>query len=128
MPLIPSTKYYQVKHNTTYPWGIMLLQANTPGVGGSSLTLQELQTWITACRSFLKTNMGSFLLKSGVDDSLLLGDLHIVVSSLHGLTSPTSKFTTQYLLCMQANYNAWIHGESNIYCVAHSYWTLWSGL
>lgn len=72
-------------------------QANTPGVGGSSLTLQELQTWITACRSFLKTNMGSFLLKSGVDDSLLLGDLHIVVSSLHGLTSPASKFTVGHL-------------------------------
>ncbi|XP_050727607.1 active breakpoint cluster region-related protein-like isoform X2 [Eriocheir sinensis] len=68
------------------------LGANTPGVGGSSLTLQELQTWITACRSFLKTNMGSFLLKSGVDDSLLLGDLHIVVSSLHGLTSPANMY------------------------------------
>ncbi|XP_045130593.1 active breakpoint cluster region-related protein-like isoform X3 [Portunus trituberculatus] len=75
-------------------WGeaIQVLQANTPGVGGSSLTLQELQTWITACRSFLKTNMGSFLLKSGVDDSLLLGDLHIVVSSLHGLTSPANMY------------------------------------
>lgn len=66
-------------------------QANTPGVGGSSLTLHELQGWITAYRSFLKTNMGSFLLKSGRDDSLLLGDLHIVVSSLHGLTRPASE-------------------------------------
>lgn len=69
------------------------LQANTPGVGGSSLTLHELQGWITAYRSFLKTNMGSFLLKSGRDDSLLLGDLHIVVSSLHGLTRPASEYT-----------------------------------
>ncbi|XP_069985713.1 active breakpoint cluster region-related protein isoform X6 [Penaeus vannamei] len=66
--------------------------ANTPGVGGSSLTLHELQGWITAYRSFLKTNMGSFLLKSGRDDSLLLGDLHIVVSSLHGLTRPAKMF------------------------------------
>ncbi|XP_066963867.1 active breakpoint cluster region-related protein isoform X2 [Macrobrachium rosenbergii] len=75
-------------------WGeaIKVLQDNTPGVGGSSLTLQELQNWITACRSFLKTNMGSFLLKSGRDDSLLLGDLHIVVSSLHGLTSAANMF------------------------------------
>ncbi|KAG7160618.1 Active breakpoint cluster region-related protein-like [Homarus americanus] len=75
-------------------WGeaIQVLQNNTPGVGGSSLTLQELQGWITACRSFLKTNMGSFLLKSGRDDSLLLGDLHIVVSSLHGLTSPANMY------------------------------------
>ncbi|XP_069939387.1 active breakpoint cluster region-related protein-like isoform X2 [Cherax quadricarinatus] len=75
-------------------WGeaIQVLQANTPGVGGSSLTLQELQQWITSCRSFLKTNMGSFLLKSGRDDSLLIGDLHIVVSSLHGLTSPANMY------------------------------------
>lgn len=75
-------------------WGeaIQVLQANTPGVGGSSLTLHELQGWITAYRSFLKTNMGSFLLKSGRDDSLLLGDLHIVVSSLHGLTRPAKMF------------------------------------
>nr|XP_045609928.1 active breakpoint cluster region-related protein-like isoform X2 [Procambarus clarkii]XP_045609929.1 active breakpoint cluster region-related protein-like isoform X2 [Procambarus clarkii]XP_045609930.1 active breakpoint cluster region-related protein-like isoform X2 [Procambarus clarkii] len=75
-------------------WGeaIQVLQANTPGVGGSSLTLQELQQWITSCRSFLKTNMGSFLLKSGRDDSLLLGDLHIVVSSLHGLTSSANMY------------------------------------
>ncbi|XP_076037677.1 rho GTPase activating protein at 1A [Oratosquilla oratoria] len=76
-------------------WGeaIHVLQANTPGVGGHQLNLQELQSWITACRTFLKTNMGTFLMRSGKDnDSLLLGDLHIVVSSLHGLTSPANVF------------------------------------
>ncbi|KAB7505049.1 Active breakpoint cluster region-related protein, partial [Armadillidium nasatum] len=75
-------------------WGeaIKVLQANTPGVGGNSLTLPELQNWITAYRSFLKTNMGTFLLKSNRDESLLLGDLHIVVNSLHGLTSPANMF------------------------------------
>ncbi|CAL4069366.1 unnamed protein product, partial [Meganyctiphanes norvegica] len=75
-------------------WGeaISVLQANSPGVGGSSLTQQELQSWITACRSFLKTNMGSFLMKCGRDDSLLVGDLHIVVSNLRGLTNPTNVY------------------------------------
>ena len=66
-------------------------QNNTPGVGGSSLTAQDLQGWITAYRSFLKTNMGNFLLRSGRDEPLLLGDLHIVVSSLKGLRCPASE-------------------------------------
>lgn len=36
--------------------------------------------------------MGTFLLKSNRDETLLLGDLHIVVNSLHGLTSPANMF------------------------------------
>lgn len=75
-------------------WGeaVSVLQANSPGVGGSSLTQQELQSWITACRSFLTTNMGSYLMKTGRDDSLLLGDLHIVVTNLRGLSNPTNVY------------------------------------
>lgn len=45
----------------------------------------ELQTWITACRTFLKTNMGSYLLRSGQDESLLVGDLHVFIYDLVGL-------------------------------------------
>ncbi|KAJ8969153.1 hypothetical protein NQ314_001894 [Rhamnusium bicolor] len=45
----------------------------------------ELQAWITACRQFLKTNMGSYLLRSGNDESLLVGDLHVYIYDLCGL-------------------------------------------
>lgn len=48
----------------------------------------ELQTWITACRQFLKTNMGSYLLRSGNDESLLVGDLHVHIFDLCGLEFP----------------------------------------
>nr|XP_023012367.1 active breakpoint cluster region-related protein [Leptinotarsa decemlineata] len=47
--------------------------------------ISELQTWITACRSYLKTNMGSYLLRSGNDERLLVGDLHVFVYDLCGL-------------------------------------------
>jgi hypothetical protein len=50
--------------------------------------MDELQAWITACRTFLKTDMGSYLLRSGGDESLLLGDLHVKVCRLRGLESP----------------------------------------
>ncbi|KAA0186753.1 hypothetical protein HAZT_HAZT009770 [Hyalella azteca] len=71
---------------------VNVLQNNTPGVGGNSLTAQELQGWITAYRSFLKTNMGNFLLRSGRDEPLLLGDLHLLVTGMQGLAQPASLF------------------------------------
>ena len=39
-------------------------------------------------RKFLKTNMGSFLMRSTRDEPLLIGDLHLIVKSLGGLTRP----------------------------------------
>lgn len=47
--------------------------------------MYELQAWVTACRTYLQTDMGSYLLRSGRDESLLLGDLHL---TLLGLTPP----------------------------------------
>lgn len=52
--------------------------------------MNELQAWITACRTFLKTDMGSYLLRSGRDESLLLGDLHVKVCRLRGLEAPAN--------------------------------------
>ncbi|XP_013778995.1 active breakpoint cluster region-related protein-like [Limulus polyphemus] len=57
-----------------------------------SLSLYELQTWITSCRKYLETNLGSFLLRSDKDEDLLVGDLHIVIHRLHGLTRPLDMF------------------------------------
>ncbi|XP_046744957.1 active breakpoint cluster region-related protein [Diprion similis] len=53
--------------------------------GPLPLSMYELQAWVTACRTYLQTDMGSYLLRSGRDESLLLGDLHI---TLLGLTPP----------------------------------------
>lgn len=52
----------------------------------------ELQAWITACRTYLKTNMGSYLLRSGKDESLLVGDLHLTLKELTGLDQPAGQF------------------------------------
>ena len=54
-----------------------------------SPTLYELQAWITACRKYLKTNMGSYLLRSQRDEDLLIGDLLVNVGTLQGLTRPS---------------------------------------
>nr|XP_012142349.1 PREDICTED: breakpoint cluster region protein isoform X3 [Megachile rotundata] len=53
--------------------------------GPLPLSMYELQAWVTACRTYLQTDMGSYLLRSGRDESLLLGDLHL---TLLGLTPP----------------------------------------
>lgn len=54
--------------------------------------MYELQKWITSCRQLLKTNMGSFLMRSVRDEPLLVGDLHFKVHSLQGLTRPADLF------------------------------------
>ena len=45
-----------------------------------------------SCRKFLKTNMGSFLMRSQRDEPLLVGDLHFSVHGLQGLTRPADLF------------------------------------
>ncbi|CAG9770578.1 unnamed protein product [Ceutorhynchus assimilis] len=59
----------------------------------------ELQTWITACRQYLKTNMGSYLLRSGKDESLLVGDLHLHVYDMNGL-----EFTCDLYVCIEVDF------------------------
>uniref|UniRef100_T1J2N9 Active breakpoint cluster region-related protein n=1 Tax=Strigamia maritima TaxID=126957 RepID=T1J2N9_STRMM len=76
---------------------ITTLQVSAPAVN-PSLNLPELQTWITACRTFLKTNMGSFLLRSPGRDHLLVGDLHVNIDSLQGLSRPAD-----ILLCIEVD-------------------------
>ena len=53
-----------------------------------TMSMVELQSWVTSCRKFLKTNMGSFLMRSTRDEPLLIGDLHLIVKNLGGLTRP----------------------------------------
>ncbi|KAF4527893.1 hypothetical protein B566_EDAN011284 [Ephemera danica] len=67
---------------------IHALQASQLPGPNVTVGMDELQAWITACRTFLKTDMGSYLLRSGRDESLLLGDLHVRVCRLKGLETP----------------------------------------
>ncbi|KAG8181370.1 hypothetical protein JTE90_008841 [Oedothorax gibbosus] len=69
--------------------GILQSAATAPT---SPINPYELQAWVTSCRKHLGTNLGSFLLRSGKDEDLLVGDLHIVVHSLHGLTRPSDVY------------------------------------
>jgi len=57
-----------------------------------NMSMVELQSWVTSCRKFLKTNMGSFLMRSTRDEPLLIGDLHLVLNNLGGLTRPADIF------------------------------------
>ena len=52
----------------------------------------EVQSWITTCRKDLQTNMGSYLMRTGRDESLLVGDLHIKVQQLTGLTDEAGQY------------------------------------
>ena len=56
-----------------------------PAPTNSNFSMFELQTWITACRTYLIPNMGSYLLRTGHDESLLVGDLKISIYDLMGL-------------------------------------------
>lgn len=62
---------------------LCLFQASvSPGAPTSTPSMLELQAWVTACRSYLNTDMGSYLLRSGRDESLLLGDLHLNIGEI----------------------------------------------
>lgn len=72
---------------------IRALQTNCAPPGPQAqVSMVELQAWITACRTFLKTNMGSYLLRTGRDESLLVGDLHVTIKDLQGLDAPADLY------------------------------------
>lgn len=70
-----------------------------PTSNTTHFTMFELQTWITACRAYLKTNMGSYLLRSGQDESLLVGDLHVHIRELKGL-----EFNCDLYVCIEVDF------------------------
>jgi hypothetical protein len=47
--------------------------------------MNELQNWLTSCRKHLKTNMGSYLLRTGRDENLLVGDFYVLIDQLKGI-------------------------------------------
>lgn len=56
------------------------------------INVLDIQAWIAACKSLIKTEMGSYLLRSGRDESLLIGDLHLNIQHLTGLDQPSDLF------------------------------------
>ena len=64
------------------------LPISAASASGPVTSMSELQTWITNSRKYLKTNMGSFLMRSSRDEPLLVGDLVLKVKGLYGLTRP----------------------------------------
>ncbi|CAL8077876.1 unnamed protein product [Orchesella dallaii] len=52
---------------------------------GVQLSMHELQSWLTSCRKDLKTNMGSYLLRTGRDENLLVGDFYVLIGQLKGM-------------------------------------------
>ncbi|XP_017775840.1 PREDICTED: active breakpoint cluster region-related protein isoform X2 [Nicrophorus vespilloides] len=76
-----------------------LQKTSRPPAPSASFSMLDLQGWITACRTYLKTNMGSYLLRSGHDESLLVGDLHITVFDLQGL-----EYAADVYICIEVDF------------------------
>lgn len=72
---------------------IMQLQQSSilPGAA-PPLHIYDLQAWIGACQTLIKTEMGSYLLRSGRDEQLLVGDLQLTVLGLTGIEQPADLY------------------------------------
>ncbi|XP_060803118.1 active breakpoint cluster region-related protein [Amyelois transitella] len=94
---------------------IHALQASSaPPLGATAISMLELQAWVTACRSFLQTDMGSYLLRSGRDDSLLLGDLQLHIG---GCTSPLDTQADYYIVVEIDSYGHYFRkAKSKLVC------------
>lgn len=64
---------------------IMSLQQSCNLPGAQPVNIYDLQAWITACQTIIKTEMGSYLMRNSRDESLLVGDLHVTIQGLTGL-------------------------------------------
>ncbi|CAB3261568.1 unnamed protein product [Arctia plantaginis] len=94
---------------------IHALQASSaPPAGSNAISMLELQAWVTACRSYLQTDMGSYLLRSGRDDSLLLGDLQLHIG---GMTAPLDTAADYYIVVEVDSYGHYFRkAKSKLVC------------
>ncbi|XP_023247282.1 active breakpoint cluster region-related protein [Copidosoma floridanum] len=58
---------------------IEALQQGGQPPGPLPLNMYDLKAWIAACRSYLQADMGSYLMRSNRDESLLQGDLQLTL-------------------------------------------------
>lgn len=74
----------------------------------------ELQAWVTACRSYLQTDMGSYLLRTGRDEGLLLGDMHLTVG---GMSAPLEGVADYYVVVEVDSYGHYFRkAKSKVIC------------
>lgn len=77
-----------------YQWteSILSLKESCNLPGSNNVNNYNLQAWITACQSLIKTEMGSYLLRNSRDESLLVGDLHLNIKELKTLDQNANTF------------------------------------
>ncbi|KAK5640428.1 hypothetical protein RI129_011239 [Pyrocoelia pectoralis] len=98
-----------------------LQQTSSPPTPTVNFSMLELQTWITACRTFLKTNMGSYLLRSGHDESLLVGDLHVTIRELMGM-----EYSADLYVCIEVDFYGHFFRKAKTKMVCNSSAPVWN--
>lgn len=68
---------------------IINLQESCNLPSAQQVNLYDLQAWIAACQTFVKTEMGSYLMRNSRDESLLVGDLHLTINGVSGFDKPS---------------------------------------
>lgn len=71
---------------------IMHLQESCNLPSAQQINLYDLQAWIAACQTFVKSEMGSYLMRNSRDESLLVGDLHLTVIGVSGFDKLSDLF------------------------------------
>lgn len=71
---------------------IINLQESCNLPSAQQVNLYDLQAWIAACQTFVKTEMGSYLMRNSRDESLLVGDLHLTIIGVSGFDKPSDLF------------------------------------
>lgn len=71
---------------------IINLQESCNLPSAQQVNLLDLQAWIAACQTFVKTEMGSYLMRNSRDESLLNGDLHLTIIGVSGFDKPSDLF------------------------------------
>lgn len=74
---------------------ITTLQQSCNLPGTMPVPIYEVQAWITACESFIKTET-NFLLSNSGDENLLVGDLHLTIQGVTGLER-----AADYYICVE---------------------------
>ncbi|XP_055304144.1 active breakpoint cluster region-related protein isoform X2 [Sitodiplosis mosellana] len=84
---------------------IINLQESCNLPSAQQVSLLDLQAWIAACQTFVKTEMGSYLMRNSRDESLLIGDLHLTIIGVSGFDKPSDLFC-----CVEADsYGHYFH-------------------
>lgn len=84
---------------------IINLQESCNLPSAQQVNLLDLQAWIAACQTFVKTEMGSYLMRNSRDESLLIGDLHLSIIGVSGFDKPSDLFC-----CVEADsYGHYFH-------------------